>query len=140
MSGACVHLRVAQEHYALPVVHVLEVAKLEEPTPVPGAPASLTGVINRHGQVLAVVDLASVLGVGSAGQPDRVIVVDDGHRRAGLAVDEIIDVGPMPALTEAGESDLLAGAALIDGLLVGLLEIAPLLDAAAGRGGVGHAR
>lgn len=131
MSGAYVRVRVGQEHYALPIADVLEVVKLQDPTPVPGAPETLPGVINRRGQVLALVDLSLLLGTTADSQPTRLLVVDDGRRCAGLAVDEVLDVGPMQELSVATESDLLAATALIDGEVVGVLETERILDAAA---------
>jgi chemotaxis signal transduction protein len=140
MSSACAHVRVADEHYAVPVEHVLEVAKLGDLTAVPGASLWLLGVINRDGQVLPVVDLAKLLGTRSAGRPACLLVVEDGARRAGLAVEEILDVRPAPAMIEATESKLLRGAALVHGLLVGMLEIGAVLDQAAYGNGDGHGR
>ena len=54
MSGVHVRVRVAGEHYALPVEDVLEVAELRAITPVPGAPPAVLGVRNLRGQVLPV--------------------------------------------------------------------------------------
>jgi chemotaxis signal transduction protein len=140
MSGACAHVSVADEHYAVAVEHVLEVAKLGDLTAVPGASPWLLGVINRDGQVLPVLDLAKLLGTRSAGRPACLLVVEDGARRAGLAVEEILDVRPAPATIDATESKLLRGAALVEGLLVGMLEIGAVLDQAAYCDGDGHAR
>ena len=138
MSGVCVHVSIADEHYAVPVEHVLEVAKLGDWTVVPGASRWLLGVINRDGQVLPLVDLAQLLGTRSTGRPACLLVVEDGERRAGLAVDEIINVRPAPARIEATESKLLSRAALVEGVLVGMLEIGLVLDEAADCDGDGH--
>jgi purine-binding chemotaxis protein CheW len=138
MSAACVRVAIGGEHFAVGVEQALEVAEVRELTPVPGAPSSVLGVINRDGQVLAVVDLARLIGTSSSGRPGCLLVVEDGGRRAGLAVDEILDVGPAPVLTEATSSDMLRGAALVDGSLVGMLEVAAVLDGAGHRGGGGH--
>ena len=128
MSGAFVHVGVGAEQYAVAVEDVLEVAELGDLTAVPGAPRALLGLINRHGQVLAVVDLATVIGTTSDGSPSCLVVIDDGQRRAGLAVDRLLDVRPDLALTQATSSDMLSGAALVDGSLIGLLEIRSVLD------------
>ena len=53
MSGLHVRVRVAHEHYAVPVADVLEVAELGEITPVPGAMEAVRGVRNVRGQELA---------------------------------------------------------------------------------------
>jgi two-component system chemotaxis response regulator CheV len=131
MTGTCVHLGIGEEHYGLGVEHVLEVAELRNLTAVPGAPRSVLGVINRDGQVIPVVDLATVMGTNSAGRPGYVVVVDNGRLRAGLAVDELLDVTPTPELTESAASELLSGTALIGDALIGMLEIGSVLDGAA---------
>jgi chemotaxis signal transduction protein len=140
MTGTCVRVSVGGEHYALSVEYVLEVGALRELTTVPGSSLSVLGVINRDGHVLPVVNLATVIRATSAGSPNCMVVVDDGRRRACLAVDEIIDVGPTPTLNETTASELLTGAALIGGSLVGMLEIGSVLDAAAHQRGDAHGR
>jgi len=127
MSGVHVRVRVAGEHYALPVEQVLEVADLGEIAPVPGAPAEIVGVRNLRGQVLPVVALAAVLGLGD-GRPQRVVVAEAGELRAGLLVEAVLDVEDLPAATEQVESDYLLGACLVDGELVGMLDVGALLS------------
>jgi purine-binding chemotaxis protein CheW len=126
MSGAHVRVRVAGEQYALPVEQVLEVAELGEVAPVPGSPAGIIGVRNLRGQVLPVVALAAVLGLED-GEPSRVVVAESGELRAGLRVDAVLDVDDLPPATEQVESDYLLGACLVDGELVGVLDIDALL-------------
>lgn len=130
MSEVCVRVRVGEEHYALDVAHVVEVADLGAPTPVPGAGPAFLGVGNLHGQVVPFLDLAALLGAGRGALPARAVVVEDGVRRAGLAVDEVMSVGAAPEATEAPESSLLSGAALLDGTLVGIVDVPALLAVA----------
>lgn len=131
MSEVCVRVRVGEEHYALDVVHVIEVAHLRTPTPVPGAGPAFLGVGDVHGQVVPLLDLAALLGAGGGEPPPRVVVVDDGGRRAGLAVDEVETVGAAPEASETPDAPLLTGAALLDGVLVGIVDVPALLAAAA---------
>lgn len=133
MSGVCVTVRVGAERYALDVDHVLEVAELQPPTPVPGAAESVLGMLNLHGQVVAVLSLAAALGLEPVERDGvRVVFAQDGSRRVGLAVDEVLDVGPLPEATERPDSPVLRGAGLVDGELVGIVDVPKLLDAAAG--------
>jgi len=129
MSGVHVRVRVGDEHYALPVEDVVEVAELGVVTPVPGSRANILGVRNLRGRVIPVIDLASVLGVDASGDRARVVVAVDGDRAAGLAVDEVIDVELVAEPSEAVESELLKGAALIDGTLVGVVDVRSILAA-----------
>lgn len=126
MSGVHVRVRVAGEHYALPVEQVLEVAELGEIATVPGSPAEILGVRNLRGQVLPVIALAAVLGL-AGGDPTRVVVVESGELRAGLHVDEVLDVEELPPSSERAESDYLLGACLVDGVLVGALDVDAVL-------------
>jgi purine-binding chemotaxis protein CheW len=134
MSAIHVRVRVGQEHYALAVEQVLEVAEAARLTPVPGAPPEVLGVHNLRGQVIPVIALAALLGLGQE-DPARIVVVELGDRRAGLAVDAVLDVVELPPASEPSQSPYLSGATLVDGTLVGLLDVdavlAPLAPAEA---------
>jgi purine-binding chemotaxis protein CheW len=54
------------ERFAVAAEHVLEALPLLEPTPVPGTPESLLGVVNHRGRVLGVMDLRRLLVPGGA--------------------------------------------------------------------------
>jgi purine-binding chemotaxis protein CheW len=133
MSGVHVRVRVAGEHYALPVEQVLEVADLGEIAPVPGSPSEIAGVRNLRGQVIPVIGLATLLGL-SGDEPSRVVVAESGELRAGLVVDEVLDVGEMPPVSEQVESGFLLGACLVDGELVGVLDLDAVLAPVGTRG------
>jgi purine-binding chemotaxis protein CheW len=121
---------VGSEHYALSVEDVLEVAEIGDVSPVPGAAAGVLGVRNLRGQVLPVIDLAAVLGIPRDGEARRLVVAEQGGRRAGLAVDQLVDVGALPDASEQAESRYVLGAALVDGKLVGVVDVGAVLDAA----------
>ncbi len=127
--GVYVRLRVAAEAYAVPVEHVLEVADLGEVTPVPGARPAWLGVRHLRGRILPVADLALLLGIGRNAPPARLLVAQDAERRAGFAIDEVSGIGELPDPAEDAESDLLAGAALSQGDLVGVIDVARVFDA-----------
>ncbi|HEY0392173.1 MAG TPA: chemotaxis protein CheW [Solirubrobacterales bacterium] len=126
MSGVHVRVRVAAEHYALPVEQVLEVADLGEITPVPGSPTQIAGVRNLRGQVIPLIALASVLGLAGE-EPSRIVVAESAELRAGLLVDEVLDVVELPPASEQVESDYLLGAYLVDGELIGALDLDAVL-------------
>jgi chemotaxis signal transduction protein len=128
VSGLHVRVQVADEHYALPVADVLEVAELGEVTPVPGAGAAVLGVRNLRGQVLPVVDLATVFELRPT-QPERIVIAERGGLRAGFAVDAVAGVEQLPEASEEVDSRHLAGAALADGVLVGVVDVGSVLEA-----------
>lgn len=136
MSGVHVRVRVGQEHYALPVDRVLEVAELGDPTPLPGSPPEIAGVHNLRGQVIPVLALATILGLPGA-DPDRIVVVELDDRRAGLAVDAVVDVGVLPEPSEKVDSPYLSAAALVDGSLVGVLDADAILTSVSSPGAPG---
>jgi chemotaxis signal transduction protein len=111
----------------LPVDRVREVAELADLTPVPGSPAEIMGVCNLRGQVVPVMDLATVLGL-RPGEPRRIVVAELDQRRAGLAVDAVIDVGELPEASEQVDSPFMTGAVLIEGVLVGMLDADAVLS------------
>jgi purine-binding chemotaxis protein CheW len=126
VSGIHVRVRVAREEYALPVERVLEVAEFGDLTPVPGSPPEIVGVCNLRGQVIPVMALATMLGLTEQ-EPERIVVAELGDRRAGLAVDSVVDVGELPDASEQVSSPYLTGAVLIDGVLVGILDADAIL-------------
>jgi purine-binding chemotaxis protein CheW len=131
MSAVHVRVRLGKESYAVAVEHVIEVAELGELSPVPGAQDSVLGVRNLRGDVLPVFDLASVLGIAGDGDPPWLLVTEHGSLRAGLAIDEVTDVGTIPPVGEETQSNLLAGAALDDSGLVGVIDVERLFAALA---------
>lgn len=94
-SNRTLVFRVGGEQFGLPLVSVVEVFESSaRPTPVPGAPEWVAGVINHHGQVVPVIRLHAFLMVASAPGPEKpnsgqVILTDLPDGRFGLVVDQI---------------------------------------------------
>lgn len=128
-SGVHVHLSLGEERYALPVGEVLSIVDAEGVAPVLGAPPSVLGLRALDGQLLPVFRLAVVLGVADVG-PRRIVVVAHGGRTAGLAVDDVLDVAELAQERgESPDSDRLRGTVLVDGTLVGVIDLAAVLGA-----------
>jgi purine-binding chemotaxis protein CheW len=128
VTAVHVKLRVGRESYAMPIENVLEVCKLEELTPIPGAASRVLGVCNFHGQVLPVFDLARVFGIPRDGLAQRLVVTDSGGRLAGFAVDEVSDVTALEGPREEAEAKQLAYATLEQGALVGVVDMPALFS------------
>ncbi len=123
MTGVHVRLRVGSERYALPIENVLEVAPLGAVSAVPGAGGAVLGVRNLRGQVLPVFDLARVLAIAAGASTSRVVVAEHQGRLAGLAVDDVTDVGELASAAEETEAEHLSGAVLEHGQLVGIIDV-----------------
>jgi len=126
VNAVHVRVRLGGESYAVAVENVIEVAKLGKLSPVPGAHGSVLGVRNLRGEVLPVFDLASVLGITGESLRQCLLVAEHGSLRAGFAIDEVTDVGALPPVAEETQSKLLAGAALDDSGLVGVVDVEQL--------------
>jgi purine-binding chemotaxis protein CheW len=121
-------IRLGTEHYALDLDHVLEVVELGEVTPVPGSGAAVIGLRNLRGEILPALDLSALLGVAGQSAPRNLVVVADGDRRAGLAVDELIDVSQLSQDTTRVDSSLIRGGVLVEGALVGVVDVPAILE------------
>jgi chemotaxis signal transduction protein len=78
-----------------------------------------------------VIDLATMLGLSPDAENERIVVIEDDGRRAALAVTGTADVGELGAATEEVDSPYLTGAVLVEGALVGIVDVSALLSAVA---------
>jgi purine-binding chemotaxis protein CheW len=122
-SAVYVRVEVGAEVYAIPVEHVTEVADVGEVTAVAGTSPAAVGVRNLRGTIIPVFRLATLLGLPAAEGGSRMVVAEHGGMSAALAVDSVSDVGSLPEATEETGSELLAGAAIDDGRLVGVVDV-----------------
>ncbi len=134
---------IAGTDYGLPILKVKEILQHEEPTRVPGAPASIRGVINVRGSVVPVVDLAVKFGKKETVATKRTCVlvvealVQNDRLTLGLladAVNEVLDlpasaVEPPPAFGAGVRIDYLTGVGKVGRAFVLLLELDRLLSA-----------
>jgi len=107
----------------MPVEHVLEVADIGQIRAVPRARPELLGLWNRRGRILPVVDLAQLLGVTRTGPPERVLIAEARGHQACFAIDDVSEIGELGDPAEETDSDLLAGATLADGDLIGVIDV-----------------
>jgi purine-binding chemotaxis protein CheW len=86
-----------REEYAVPIGRVREVLRAPAITEVPRAPAHVMGVVTVRGEVVAVIDARSRLGLGrTAGAQSRIVIVDAGEGPLGLLVDQVSSVVRLP--------------------------------------------
>jgi len=133
-----VAFRVGSEEFGVDVKKVEGVISLVDITRMPRAPGFVEGIINLRGQIIAVVDLASRLGIDSSerGSATRIVVVEALEVKVGLIVDspEVInieskDIEASPALVGGDvESSFIKGVVKIGERLLILLDVDRVLS------------
>jgi purine-binding chemotaxis protein CheW len=128
---------LAAEHYAIDSMNVREIIRMQSITKIPGAPASVEGVVNLRGKVTPVMDLRKRLGlaVGQESKETRIVVVEVDGQDVGLIVDAVSEVlripmsviEPTSTIVAAEEADYILGVAKLETKLVILLDIGRLL-------------
>jgi len=129
-ASSMVCFSVAHQLQAIPVA---EVAEVIQPPPITGLfrlPDFIVGVVSLRGEILAVVDLARLSGLGETALLDRsrLIVVQDDSIRFGLLVDEILGSVTMePAqineIQAPGSPTWITGVSHLDDRPVAILDV-----------------
>jgi len=86
LGEALLRLRVGGSSLAVRLRHLSGLHLLPRVVRLPGAPASVLGVAGLRGQLIAVHDLAALLGLAASEEPPRWLLLASGARRVGLAV------------------------------------------------------
>jgi purine-binding chemotaxis protein CheW len=113
---------VAAQRFGLPLDRVQSAVRIVEITPLPCAPAVVTGVINVRGSVIPVVDMRRRFRLPQRASllTDQLLIVDTPVRRLALWVDAVRD------MAEYGEQDFIAADAIVPGMeyLRGIVRLA----------------
>jgi len=90
---------LSDEQYALDILEIKEIVRLQAITPVPRSPRWLRGIMTLRGVIVPIFDLRSRLGLAEIeyGPATRIVVVYRGEEFAGLIVDRITQVMRLPA-------------------------------------------
>jgi purine-binding chemotaxis protein CheW len=125
------------------IQRVCEINRCFELTPVPHAPTSVRGAINLRGNVVTVLDLRIVLGLGQAEMNRQMcnVVVESRGEQIGLLVDRIADtlhvpvtsIQPPPANVHGVNASLFTGVHRLEKELLVVLDIDAVLTEAASR-------
>lgn len=89
-----VSFHLASEEYALDILRVQEIIRMQDLTRVPNSPSFVEGVINLRGKVIPVVGLRKRFGLPHL-PPDkhtRIVVVEVNGTVVGLVVDSVSEV------------------------------------------------
>ncbi len=129
---------LSSEEYALDILEIKEIIRLQTITTVPRTPAYLKGIITLRGVIIPVFDLRCRLGLEEAehGPSTRIVVVYRGEEYAGLIVDSItqvmrVKVGsiePPPPTIGVVEAEFIRGVTRYQDRLIILLNLGRVLE------------
>lgn len=123
------------EVFGFPIAAVREFVHLRGLTPIPCAPAHVAGNMNLRGDLLAVLDIRSFLGLAATAAAEEVIVLDLGPHRFGVRVGAIADLAHigrsaiLPLASGDAGARLCRDTVVIDGRVAGLIDAQRLIDA-----------
>lgn len=122
------------ERYCVESQFVREVHVLRDLTPVPGTPDFVLGILNVRGQILAVLDLARILGVAPVEDtpPSRAVLLHAGSMEFAVPVDAVLGaraidaaaVQPVPRHVDGSHARYLRG---VTAESIGVLDVEALL-------------
>jgi len=131
---------ISNEQYALDILEIKEIVRLQAITHVPRSPVWLKGIVTLRGVIVPIFDLRSRLGLAEVehGPDTRIVVVYRGEEFAGLIVDSITQVmrlpvdaiEPPPQTIAQVEAEFLRGVVRFRDHLVILLNLSRVVEAA----------
>jgi len=105
--------------FAVPLASVVRVERVVAATPLPQAPAIITGIVDFHGQVVPVADIRSRFGVPP--RPielkDQLLLLDTRKRTIAFLVDVVEGSVELPADCLVDTETILAGLEYVRGIL-----------------------
>jgi purine-binding chemotaxis protein CheW len=125
-------LRHGAEYFAFVLTSAMEARELPALARIPEAPALLLGMLTDRGPGIPVFAGSRILGVEGNGNGDAVLViVRDGERQVGLAVDEVEDVIMADLTTMQQPMDSMRGGGIVRGVVQSGDRLIAVLDARA---------
>jgi len=131
---------IGQQEFCLEIMSVREIRGWTPTTSLPHAPSFVRGVINLRGSVLPIIDLADRLGLRSASDSKRqvIIVVQVGSQTVGLLVDAVSDIitesvesiQPTPEVASDTVREFVQGVLAIEDRLINVISLGSLVPAA----------
>jgi len=130
--------RLAQQEFAIPIGEVREIIRSAPPTPVPGAPDFIRGMINVRGEIAVILDLKKRFGLtgGETSGPKHVVITAQGKNLFAFIVDEVTEIlrlseaeiKPPPELATKIEESYVSGFVMRGQRLIVLLDLVKVLS------------
>lgn len=107
-----------EQSYGIKVDGVIKVVMMVEITPLPGAPASVSGVINFQGSMIPVLNLRWHFGLPEKpiSLPDHLVIASFSGQVFGIVIDRVLEVREVTEETMAEGFYLLPGPAFPSGV------------------------
>lgn len=125
-------------HFGIETLHVQEVIRNREMTPIPLAPEAVQGLINLRGQIVTAIDLGLRLSLPNRQdcEPAVHVVVNVDGAAVSLLVDsigDVVDAGQTsferpPETLDGDARDLILGVHKLEGRLLLVLDVARAVD------------
>ncbi|HID56815.1 TPA: purine-binding chemotaxis protein CheW [Candidatus Poribacteria bacterium] len=125
------------EKFGVDILSVREIVRMQPITRLPNVPDFIEGVINLRGEIIPVIDLRKRLGMppGETDKKNRIMVVELGDKRVGLAVDAVSrvlkvnedEIEPPPEAVKLN-SRYITGIAKLDGDFMLILDLEGLIS------------
>jgi chemotaxis signal transduction protein len=96
------YFRIGSERYAIETRFVVRVARISAPTPIPEVSKAFAGVGNLQGEIVALVDLAALLGGSGCANAEHAILLGEQRVEFGILANEVEYVGTI-ALDDSTE-------------------------------------
>ena len=116
---------------------VQEIVRVGHITPVHQAPVYVLGIMNLRGRIVTVIDLGIILDLGHTEiiEDSRILIVDWHGEQVGLLVErnsgvvaiQSSQMRPPPENVRGVQGSMLEGVCLVDGHLIGILNLASIL-------------
>jgi purine-binding chemotaxis protein CheW len=144
-----VGFHVGGEEFALDILRVQEIIRLQELTRVPSSPDCMDGVMNLRGKIIPVITLRTRFGLDRAAPDEqtRIVVIETKGTVLGMIVDSVSEVLRIPADSvepppRLGKVDreYVSGVGKIDDRLLILLDVDRLMEDAGEMQGVATAQ
>lgn len=142
-TGKFLTFKLGNETFAVEVLKIKEIIRMQQVTPVPHLPAYMRGIINLRGKVIPVLDLRIKFGLDACAETERTCVVvvqihlseENSDAPVGLivdAVEEVINISEEqvednPELGTTLENRFILGLAKLQESIITLLEIDRLI-------------
>jgi purine-binding chemotaxis protein CheW len=122
---------ISQEQYAWPLINLKEIALNQNVVPIPGKCESLCGVFNYRNQVMPVINIYYLLGLGAVDmENDNIMMVTKGLPIAmAIPVDSLVsmisiaesDIKPRPISLSSEIASLIKGEVIVDNKFISIL-------------------